>query len=76
MLKKIAAYYDVPIGWLLQDRAEDGNGDYIGNMEYPDNSIEWQLLRMFNKLPDMEKYKVMGYIERIYIENMTFLIGA
>ena len=70
MLRKIANLYEVPVEWLLQD---GGGGEYIrhaGDVLYFDQNIEQQLLRFFRKLIDNEQYKVLGYVERIYIESV------
>ena len=59
VLNKIANYYDVPLNWLLKDYHEN-------------DTIENQLLKMFNNLSENNKYKVFGYIERIYVEDKGY----
>jgi len=70
-LKKIAAYYNVSMDWLLDDSgAENTKCDGRINTEESQNIAEQLLLRMFRKLSDNKKYKILGYIERICVEDM------
>lgn len=69
MLKKIADYYEVPLEWLLQDNEWEDNFDRISTIFPFEFGIEQQLLRFFRKLSDSDQYKVLGYIERIYVED-------
>jgi transcriptional regulator with XRE-family HTH domain len=73
ILKQIADYYRVPMEWFFQDGNNSGN--HNGNNEKPpqiDNSqIEQQLLTAFRKLSDKSKYKVLGYVERMVVEEYT-----
>ena len=59
MLKVMADYYGVPLEWLL---LEGASASLI-------SEIEQNLLGMFRKLPDNNRYKVLGYIERMYLEG-------
>jgi len=59
MLKIMADYYGVPLDWLL---LEGASASLI-------SEIEQNLLGMFRKLPDNNRYKVLGYIERMYLEE-------
>jgi len=58
-LQKMADFYSVPVEWLVSESASASlvNGD------------EMDLLGMFRKLPSMNKYKVLGYVERMSIED-------
>ena len=72
-LKKVAAYYNVPLEWLLYDGSETESTKCdacIPNTENVHNSTEQLLLKMFRKLSDNKKYKILGYIERICVEDM------
>ena len=68
-LAKIAVHYEVPLEWLLYGKNIDSqtDGDEISFLE---NNIEKQLFRMYRKLSDSNKFKILGYVERIYIENV------
>jgi len=67
-LIKIAAFYEVPHEWLVYGNKEDDHHDAYPQI-YLENNAEQQLLRMFRELTDNSKYKILGYIERIYIED-------
>ena len=67
ILKKIADFYNVHMEWFFHDDAEGNNTEHI-TQSIADN-IEQQLLNTFRKLPDHSKYKVLGYVERMCIEE-------
>jgi len=69
VLKKMAEYYDVPMEWLLNEDAEEENIE-INSHASSDCNHEQQLLRMYKKLSLCNKYKILGYIERIYLESL------
>ena len=59
-LKKIAELHNVQLEWLTQDRAP---------MENPESTnIDQQIISMIGKLSEKQKYQILGYIERVYIE--------
>jgi len=60
VLKKIAEIHSVPLVWLTQDC------DVKGSIKH--DGIDQQLFNMINKLSDNQKYKLLGYMERIYVE--------
>jgi transcriptional regulator with XRE-family HTH domain len=60
-LKKIAELHGVPISWLTQDC------DIKYRTEH--DVINKQLFSMFDKLSYGQKHKILGYIERVYIEG-------
>ena len=62
--EKLAQFYEVPIGWLLTGSCADER------MTAQDAEDEERLLRMYRRLSRNNKYKVLGYVERVYIENM------
>jgi transcriptional regulator with XRE-family HTH domain len=70
MLRKIAYLYEVPLEWLLQESEGEEYIRHAGDVIYFDQSIEQQLLRFFRRLSDNEQYKVLGYVERIYVESI------
>jgi len=59
MLKLIAEHYGVPLDWLLSESASASLA----------SEIEQNLLRMFRKLSDNSRHKVLGYVERMCIEE-------
>jgi len=61
MLKRMAEHYGVPFDWLLSNTAAVAlAGD-----------TERNLLRMFKKLRDSNKHKVLKYIEDMYFEECS-----
>lgn len=60
-MEKIAELHGVTVEWLTQDNeARD-------DLEL--ESIDQQLFSMVTKLSNNQKYKILGYIERVYIEG-------
>jgi transcriptional regulator with XRE-family HTH domain len=59
MLRKMADYYGVPLDWLMQE----------GTSASLVSEVEQDLLGMFRKLPDSNRYKILGYVERMYVEE-------
>ena len=66
-LEKMADYYGVSPEWLLGAQSPDRRPD---TPPYYESDVEYQLLKMFRKLPDIKKYKILGYVERTYVEEM------
>ena len=58
-MQMIADYYDVPVDWLLADNT---TASLV-------NDVELKLLSMFRQLSDTNQYKVIGYVERICVEE-------
>ena len=69
VLERMADFYDVPLSWLLSGSADDYD-EYAYGIPHPGNGLEQQLIQMFRKLPENKKYKILGYIERVYVEDM------
>jgi len=59
MLKTMAEYYAVPFDWLLSEGADASL--------VSDN--EQKLLFMYRKLSDNNRYRVLGYVERMCVEE-------
>ena len=59
MLRRMADYYGVPLDWLLMEGA---SASLVSD-------VEQDLLGMFRKLPNTNRYKVLGYVERMYVEE-------
>ena len=70
MLKKMAEHYEVPIEWLLQESNDEDDFDFNSTVA-PESNDEQKLLRMYRKLSGNNKYKVLGYIERVYVETLN-----
>jgi len=58
MMIKMAGYYDVPVCWLLSETSSSSLAD----------EAEQNLLKMFRAMPDNCRYKVIGFVERMYAE--------
>ena len=67
ILKQIAEYYDVPLEWFFHETIAENNSER-GAHSLACN-IEQQLVSMFRKLPDASKYMVLGYVERMCLEE-------
>jgi len=59
MLKRMADYYGVPLDWLL---LEGASASLV-------SEVEQNLLGMFRKLPDSNRHRILGYVERMYVEE-------
>jgi len=59
MLKTMADYYSVPVDWLLSESAA---ASLVSD-------IEQNLLCMYRKLSENSRYKVLGYVERMCVEE-------
>ena len=59
MLKKMADLYAVPLDWLL---SESASASLV-------SEIEQKLLGMFRKLSDNNRFMVLGYVERMCVEE-------
>ena len=68
ILRKMAEFYGVTFEWLLNGSLPEGNSE-CGSVHTECNT-EKQLLRMFRNLSENNKYKILGYVERICIEDM------
>lgn len=62
-LMQIAGFYDVTVEYL----SDKDSKEKPKSKQTPE--IEQQLLMMFQKLPVDKKYKVLGYVERIFLEH-------
>ena len=59
MLKTMADYYGVPLDWMLSESAA---ASLVSD-------VEQKLLMMFRKLSDNNRYMVLGYVERMCMEE-------
>jgi len=70
VLKKMAEHYGVSYDWLAHGSTRDDVYRFSGEIHSHEDDIELQLLRMFRKLTTNNKYKILGYVERVCVENM------
>ena len=63
-LERVVRFYEVSLEWLLTGDSAEGLGENGSDDE------EKHLLKMYRRLSGNDKYKILGYIERIYVENM------
>ena len=66
-LRQMAEAYGVTVEWLLDESAGDQPPKPL-EAKYAETDIEQQLLRMFRQLPVPQQHKVLGYIERVFLE--------
>jgi len=59
ILKMMADYFGVPLDWLMSDVS-------ASSLVCESEQI---LISMFRKLPDNSRYKVLGYVERMCVEE-------
>ncbi|MCL1874186.1 MAG: helix-turn-helix domain-containing protein [Clostridiales bacterium] len=73
-LAAIAGFYGVELDWLLSGRkginsmAEDSQL-YKNDLEL-ENPLEEQLLAMYRMFSENSKHKILGYVERMCLENI------
>ena len=60
VLNKIANLYSVSFEWLT---SEESSASLVSEMEL-------DLLGMYRKLSDQSRYKVLGYVERMSVEDI------
>ena len=69
VLKKIADHYNVPMEWFFHENTSSNSANLEFSSQAIAGSIEQQLISTFSKLSDGSKYKVLGYVERMCIEE-------
>ena len=69
VLKKIADFYDVPFEWLLHGNDTDLNKRCDECILNPERNIEQTILKALKKLSQNNRYRVLGYIERMSEEK-------
>jgi len=69
-LIKIANLYSVPLEWLVHGvsagEEDNGGNGYVLNSE---SITEQKIFKMLRKLSSSRKYKLLGYIERMCVEE-------
>jgi transcriptional regulator with XRE-family HTH domain len=66
-LRQMAEMYEVPMKWLLYGVSAEENIPVSRN----DEKFEQYLISICRKLSENNKYKVLGYAERIWIETIN-----
>ena len=69
ILKRVADYYDVPFEWLLHGGIGGDSADCDGCILNAERNAEQKILKMLKKLSESSKYKILGYIERMCVEE-------
>ena len=67
MLKTMADSFNVSLEWLLLESI--GENDLTNSDHSPIEHVEKQLVSLFRKLNESNKYKVLGYIEHMCVED-------
>ena len=65
-LKNMADYYCVSLDWII---SENTAASLVSD-------VEVKLLGMFRRLSSGSKYKVLGYVERICLEDYTTITAS
>ena len=71
-LKKIAYYYDVPFEWLVYGNSGEENIKCDGYILNAERNTEQKILKMLRELSENNKYKILGYIERMCEEEADY----
>ena len=73
ILMKIAVFYNVSYDWLVNGNIPENKGNILSKCDNcilnPETSAEQLILTMLKKLPVNDKYKIIGYIERMCEEE-------
>ena len=79
VLMKIAAFYNVSYEWILNGNTGENTKevcakckDYIPDNENIEKSTDQIILNMIKKLSVRNKYKIIGYIELMCLENNEY----
>jgi transcriptional regulator with XRE-family HTH domain len=66
VLKIMADYYSVSLEWII---SENTAASLVSD-------VEVKLLNMYRRLSDSNRYKVLGYVERICFEDYTHNVSG
>ena len=66
-LLKIAEFYDVSLDWLLAENPVEDK--LVDSISHTGSNEEQQLLSMFRKFSDSNKYRVLGYVEHMIVNE-------
>lgn len=69
ILKAMADLYNVSLEWLLLESLGENVMDRTDEANM--NNVEKQLVGTFRKLTESNKYKVLGYVEHMSIEDSS-----
>jgi len=78
MIKRIAEFYGVSYEWLLSGRSGPSveRISIHSDEDEVKSGTEKQLMRMFKNLSYNSRFKVLGYVERICIEDLAGRFNA
>ena len=68
-LKKIADLYEVSVEWLLLESEPEEMLKQKEDIVHLEHYREYQLLQYFRKLTEQDRFRILGYIERLSIEG-------
>jgi len=73
MIRRIAEYYGVSYEWLLNGQSKSAMDRISVQVNEDDikSVTEKQLMRMFKNLSYDSRFKVLGYVERICVEDLS-----
>jgi len=69
VIKKMADFYGVQSEWILTGEGQQDSADYDGRAFTPVTDVEQKILKMIRRLPESKKHSIIGYIDRIYMEE-------
>jgi len=74
VLKKIAYFYSIPFEWLLHGDTVEAEENSEYTVFILNREDERELIEMFTRLPNIKRYKIIKYAERILVGHK--IIGA
>ena len=69
VLMKMAEAYGVHFEWILSGVEDGENAVGESRIFGPATDIEQRILKMIRRLPEAKKYSIIGYIERMIVEE-------
>jgi transcriptional regulator with XRE-family HTH domain len=73
VLTRLSLFFNVPMEWLLSKHTADDSEPFFqstGEVTGTDDVVYQELLFYFKKLSNNDKYKVLGYVERLCIDGL------
>ena len=68
-LKKVAEFYGVSREWILTGEGGKENSECDGCPFNPGANVDQRILMMLRRLSENNKHKVIGYMDRIYLDE-------
>jgi transcriptional regulator with XRE-family HTH domain len=69
VLRKMAEHYDVPYEWLRSEN-DFGHRPVQSDKQKVEEFSEDELIKKFRKLSGHNRFRVLGYMERLYVESL------